>query len=201
MTEPGAARHGLEARIERLRAGAVRDAGLRLAVMASTVQVNLRGRPDDAAFVEAVESVLQQPLPLQPNTVSENRHRLFWLGPDEWLLAAARSEVPDLVNRLEAAVQGRHASVNDVSGGQLLIRLEGPAAREALAAGCTLDLQPEVFPAGRCAQTGLAKAAVLLCPLASQAGFDLFVRRSFADYLLQWLDRVAGSRGLSVDVR
>ena len=201
MAEVDSVRHGLEAHIERLAAPGGSEGGLQVTVMTSTGHVNLRGRPHDARFVEAVESVLGQPLPLEPNTVSEGRRRLFWLGPDEWLLSAGRDELPDLLARLEEAVQGLHAAVNDLSDGQILLRLSGQAAGDVLAAGCTLDLHPDAFPPGRCAQTGLGKAAVLVCPLNSPGSFDLIVRRSFADYLLHWLDRVGGSRGVSPEVR
>jgi sarcosine oxidase subunit gamma len=201
MAEVGSVRHGLEARIERLAARAGGENALQVAVMASTGHANLRGRRGDARFVEAVESVLGQSLPLEPNTVSEGRRRLFWLGPDEWLLSASRDELPELLGRLEEAVKGLHAAVNDLSDGQILLRLSGRAAGDVLAAGCTLDLHPDAFPPGRCAQTGLGNAAVLVCPLDSPGSFDLLVRRSFADYLLHWLARVSGSRGLSPEVR
>jgi len=169
-------------------------------VLASMGQLNLRGRPDDAEFARAIESVLQQALPLEPNTVSTGHHRLFWLGPDEWMVIAERSQLADIAGRLEAAVRGLHAAVNDVSSGHVLMRLCGPQAVDVLAAGCTLDLHPKTFPPGRCAQTGLAKAAVLLYPLDSPAAFELVVRRSFADYLLRWLSRIAGPGALTVDV-
>jgi sarcosine oxidase subunit gamma len=200
MVDSSNSRHGLEARVERLRASRTKAAALDVAVLASVGHVNLRGRPDDEGFRRGVESVLQQPLPLEPNTVSGRTHRLFWLGPDEWLLVVARGEVSELVCRLEDALRDRHAAVNDLSGGQVMLRLAGPSASEVLAAGCALDLQPASFPPGRCAQTGLAKAAVLLCPLPAGAGFELVVRRTLADYLLGWLERVVGSRGLRLDV-
>lgn len=192
--------HGLEKRIAGLRSSGSGDAALQVTVLASMGQLNLRGHADNADFTHAVESALGQPLPLEPNTVSEALHRLFWLGPDEWLLIAGRAQIQDLAQRLEAATQGLHAAINDVSGGQVLLRLCGPQAANVLAAGCTLDLHPSAFPVGRCAQTGLARAAVLLYPLDSPDSFELVVRRSFADYLLNWLHGVAGARGLTVDV-
>ena len=60
-------------------------------------------------------------------------------------------------------------------------------ARDLLAKGCTLDLHPDEFKAGECAQTGLAKANVLIARIAAPEGFELLVRRTFADYLVQWL--------------
>jgi hypothetical protein len=65
---------------------------------------------------------------------------------------------------------------------------------------------PGAFAPGRCAQTGLARAAVLLAPLGdpdasgSEDGMDLVVCQSFADYLLDWLAAMAGERGLAAAV-
>lgn len=210
MTEFGTRRHGLEAALERLQADAPEEAGraarLRVTVMASLAHLNLRGDPANPRFVEAVEGVLQQPLPLAPNTVSDGDHRIFWLGPDEWLVSTPRAGLAALAAGLDSALEGLHAAVNDLGGGQVLLRLHGGACREVLAAGCTLDLDPAVFAVGRCAQTGLARAAVLLTPLGDpdasgrEEGMDLFVRLSFADYLLDWLATMAGEGGLAVAV-
>jgi len=206
MAETVSRRHGLEAALERLKVQAPDNARLRVTVMASMGHLNLRGDAADARFVEAVEEVLQQPLPVAPNTVSVGDHRVFWLGPDEWLVSTPRAGLTALVADLDYALQGLHAAVNDLGGGQLLLRLQGDACREILAAGCTLDLHPAVFGAGSCAQTGLAKAAVLLAPLGDPGaaggadGMDLFVRLSFADYLLGWLAAMAGERGLVATV-
>jgi sarcosine oxidase subunit gamma len=210
MPEHSTRRHGLEAGLQRLQARIPDDAGraarLRVTVMASLGHLNLRGDPADARFVEGVEGVLQQPLPVVPNTVSDGDHRIFWLGPDEWLVSTPRAGLAALVADLDSALEGLHAAVNDLGGGQVLLRLQGAACREALAAGCTLDLHPRAFAPGRCAQTGLARAAVLLAPLGdpdasgSEDGMDLVVRLSFADYLLDWLAAMAGERGLAAAV-
>lgn len=206
MAERLPRRHGLEAALERLQAHASDDARLRVTVMASVGHLNLRGDPGDTHFVEAVEGALQQPLPVAPNTVSDGDHRIFWLGPDEWLLSTPRAGLADLVAVLESALEGLHAAANDLGGGQVLLRLQGAACREVLAAGCTLDLDPAAIAPGRCAQTGLARAAVLLAPLGGpdasggEDGMDLFVRLSFADYLLGWLAAMAGERGLAAAV-
>ena len=53
--------------------------------------------------------------------------------------------------------------------------------------GCSLDLHPSVFPPGRCAQTLLARAQVILYR-PERARLRLLVRPSFADYLRAWLD-------------
>lgn len=196
MAERAEWRHGLESRLERLTSGASGNAKLNVEIMASCGHINLRGDPNDTAFANAVQVVLQQPLPLEPNTVGGGSHRLYWLGPDEWLLSSPRDGIPALLAKLEDALQGIHAAANDLSGGLVQLRLRGSCVRDILAAGCPLDLGAASIPGGRCAQTGLAKAGALLCPVEDGA-FDVLVRRSFADYLLSWLAAIAGGRGLS----
>jgi len=49
----------------------------------------------------------------------------------------------------------------------------------------SLDLHPDAFAAGRCAQTLLAGVTVIVHRHAG--GFDLLVARSHAEYLWAWL--------------
>lgn len=106
-----------------------------------------------------------------------------------------------MVEALRAAVSRSHTAVNDISGGQVALVIEGNDTREILSKGCTLDLHPSVFTAGSCAQSGLAKANVLLACLDDAPSFMIVVRRSFADYLCRWLLRAArpGGAGFSDD--
>ena len=120
------------------------------------------------------------------------------LGPDEWLLQAPAAREQDLVEALRQALAGRHAAVTGLSGGQTVVGLQGAAAALVLAKGCTLDLHPRAFRAEDCAQTRLAKANVLAHRLPPEGeGFELTVRRSFADYLWRWLADAGAEHGLA----
>lgn len=165
------------------------DLPLTLERLMNVGYVNLRGDANNTEFAAAVRETCETDLPLAANSMNGDDPRIFWLGPDEWLLVGDSARMAGLAPALSIALQHQHAAVNELSGGQVTFRLSGADARELLAKGCPLDLHPSVFGAGSCAQTGLAKAGVLLCGLADGAGFDLIVRRSFADYLWQWLLR------------
>ena len=89
------------------------------------------------------------------------------------------------------------AAVNDVRGGTIALTLGGPHVRDVLARGCTLDLHPAVFREGNCAQTGLARASVLIACIDDAGAFEIVVRRSFADYLCRWLAHVGRNHGVS----
>lgn len=174
--------------------------------------LNLRGDPSDAKFVAAVAAVLGVGLPVIANTVHEaDAATVFWLGPDEWLVVTSGEGRAETERRLQAALGELHAAVTDVSGGQTALALRGPAVRDVLAKGCPLDLHPRAFGPGRCAQSHLAKAPVLLRMVdgrtASDAGagsakasvFELVVRRSFAGHVWTWLEDAAVEHGLEVE--
>jgi sarcosine oxidase subunit gamma len=109
---------------------------------------------------------------------------VLWLGPDEWLVAGGSADLPE---RLRAALAGVHAAVVELSASRAVFELTGPAARDVLAKGCALDVHPRAFGPGQCAQTGLARAAVILEQVDAAPTFRIFVRRSFARYLATWL--------------
>ncbi|MCH8178112.1 MAG: sarcosine oxidase subunit gamma, partial [Proteobacteria bacterium] len=72
-----------------------------------------------------------------------------------------------------------------------LVEVRGENAGALLATDCPLDLHPRVFKPGQCAQTRLAKAGMTIAPLRNGEGFEVIMRRSFADYLLLWMQDAA----------
>lgn len=161
--------------------------------------INLRGDPADARFLAAAESVLGFELPLQANTVSGVQETsAFWLGPNEWLIVTAGEKEAAIAQGLRSALEGMFCAVTEVSGGQTIIVLRGKNVHDLLAKGCPLDLHPRAFGPGRCAQSHLAKAPILLCQIDAEPTFELIVRRSFSDYLWLWLQDAAAEFGLTV---
>lgn len=162
--------------------------GVRLREIPFQGHLNLRGRPGDGAFLDAVTRVLGVEPPRQPNTfVTAGELKLFWLGPDEWLVVTPPGRQTALAATLEQALQGLFSSVTDLSSGQTMIAISGPNARALLEMGCPLDLHPRRFGPGDCAQTRLEQAAVLIGLVDDTPRYEVVVRRSFADYLGAWL--------------
>lgn len=152
-------------------------------------QLDLRVDPSDAALLGRVAGTLGFGLPLEPNTIagdSDGVHAL-WLGPDEWLVVGAAGTEGELEARLRAAVGEAFGAVVDVSANRVAIALAGRDAREVLEGGCPIDLDPPAFGPGRCAQTLLARANVLLHQVSDEPGYRLYVRPSFAGYVEAWL--------------
>lgn len=198
MSEAVIRRHGLEPFLEDMSRTDASESAVQIAVNGGLGHINLRGNPADPSFIDAVVNVLGQSLPVTPNTLSPEPHRVFWLGPDEWLIVTAAERVTELAARLADATAMHHAAVNDIRGGQVALTMTGAGARDILAKGCALDLHASVFAAGSCAQTGLAKANVLLACLDDAPTFMIVVRRSFSDYLCHWLAHAGKNNGLSI---
>lgn len=159
-----------------------------------TGKVNLRGNVEDQGFRAAVNGALGFEPPADANTVTgAGGFEALWLGPDEWLILTPPGEEERVAGRLRQALQGRHAAVCDVSEVRTIIRVSGPKARDVVAKGCSLDLHPRVFGPGRCAQSAVAKAQVILHQTDATPSFDLYVDRSLAEYLWLWLEDAAAA--------
>jgi len=168
----------------------------------------LAGRTEDLAAVGAAEvpflaqvslrmdpiaaSLLPFSLPLEPNTwTSGPTKEALWLGPDEWLLIGSPGSAQDVLAELDAALAGEPHSAVDVSANRVAIDLTSAAALDRLSRGCSLDLHPREWREGMCAQTLLARVPVILQQQASET--RIFVRPSFAHYLLDWLTRASAA--------
>lgn len=160
--------------------------------------INLRGKPEDPAFLQAVEQALGVPLPLQPRTTQlAGELRIVWVGPDDWFVLAPADQAEPLMGRLGHALRVFNAAVTDVSAGYVVLRLNGPAVRDTLAQGCPLDLHPRVFQPGQASGSQFFKAQVWLWRAAETDTFELLVRRSFQGYVQRMLERSTRGCGLN----
>ena len=153
-------------------------------------KVNLRGAAS-SDFAGIVSGVLGGDLPTTPNTaVSYGDFSIFWLGPDEWLVHTPEDGQGDLVDRLRAALGEVHSAVTDVTDYFVVIEMQGPGCRDALARGCSLDLHPSKFGPGQCAQSHFSHANVLIHQITG-TDFDVQVRWTYAQYLWRYLAEAA----------
>jgi sarcosine oxidase subunit gamma len=154
--------------------------------------LNLRARNNNTGFLSATLKVLGCEPPTSANTVIESGdYRIYWLGPDEWLVVTPAARQDQVKANLLTALDGVFCSVVDNSSGLTTLHISGDNAAALLATDCPFDLHPAEFSPGQCAQTRLAKAGMTISPLAEGAGFEIIIRRSFADYLLLWLQDAA----------
>lgn len=151
-----------------------------------TPTYNLRGNPHWLS--DSVNKKLGLELPTTPNQVAANeRARLMWLGPDEWLLEVVEAEA------VEGLLSDRGSLVS-VGHGLVKLQISGDQALQLLAAGTPLDLAQELTPT-RCLQTRLAQVSVIItADLDADAHANqtptvtLWVRRSMAHYLWRWFE-------------
>jgi len=149
----------------------------------------LRGKADDAAFMQGVAGVLGQALPTQPMAIlSTSAGAVLWVSPDEWLLVCKRSNRYALLAALTSALQEVFAQVVDNSGGLTAMRIAGPDHMLLLR-----QLGPynyESLAVGRCASTVVSKTGLTVAR-TDEAGVVVVFRRSFADYTWRLLERTA----------
>ena len=204
MSETTERRHGQEPFFASMESAA--QARVDISVLSGYGFLNVRLDPRCEQAVDAATRVLGQPMPLASNTFTSGEHRVYWIGPDEWLVVTS-AEVTSaegaaaLGSELAEALAGFHAAINDVTGGHVALCVSGVDARTVLAKGCTLDLHPREFGPGQCARIGLAKATVLLGVADNASGYTIIVSRSFSDYVCRWLAHAARAHGVRFSVR
>ncbi len=158
--------------------------GLFFHVMEHLGKLNIRGDHSLKAAVKAATGCHFPPLANHFETAGERR--IVWLGPDEYLLLCEIGKEQALHDTLTNTIKASHFAVTDVSDSLCAMSLTGSAVRNILAKGCSLDLLPSKFGAGKCAQSLLAHAGITLMALSDNA-FILICRTSFAPYVHDWL--------------
>ncbi|MCH7942317.1 MAG: sarcosine oxidase subunit gamma [Proteobacteria bacterium] len=174
------------------------NAGVILCERRFRAKINLRGKPVKK-FLDGVRKALGLTLPKTPNTTAAGKDlTALWLGPDEWLLVGPPGAEGGIAKRLRDALKDQHAAITDVTEGRTVIGLAGRNAVDILMKGCPLDIHPRQFKSGDCAQSVLAKATIILHQTSAAPAYDIYVERSFADYLWTWLEDAALEYGLAV---
>ena len=142
--------------------------------------------------VAALSAALGWELPANPRRVTQEGHMIVWTGPRRWLVFSAQNIVDDL--RARARTTG---SVADQSDSRVMLRIEGPCARDALAKGVSIDLHPRAFAIGDAAATPAAHIPALLWREDEEA-FVITVPRGFAGSFTTWLLESALEYGVQV---
>ena len=159
----------------------------------------LRGNAQDETFRSGVERALGLALPLELGPISLDAGRgvsIQWMSPDEWLVIVPAGQE----FAAEAALRGQltgHYAVMNVSGGQTLLELSGPAVRELLMKCTPYDVHPRAFPVGKGVTSVFAKSSAVIRRVGDER-WELVIRRSFADYLYAWILDAAEEFGVFV---
>ena len=142
--------------------------------------------------IKAIKSVIGLDLPTQPLSSVENNHFVInWIAPDEFLILTADKTEHALEAKLREEMSG-HFAIVDVTGGQTVLSLSGERAENILKKSSTYDVHISNFPIGKVVTTVFAKSQLVMRRTGADS-FQLVVRRSFSDYIWQWIVD-AGSR-------
>ena len=143
--------------------------------------VRLRVRPRGA---DAAGKTLQ--LPQQALHWRGGDPATYWLGPDQWLLTSDTKPAKDIISHIDRTLSGQLYAATDMSSQYVCFSLRGRAARTVLAMGCGIDMHRSAFMTGQCIRTHFANVALFIVAVDDN-NFDLYVDRSHARYLSNWL--------------
>jgi sarcosine oxidase subunit gamma len=137
----------------------------------------------DKRFEKAVTPIAGK-LPSKIGVTLESEGRtIFRNGPLQFWFIGPESD--DLATKL-----GPLCIVTPLNHSRTRVTLEGPPARDVLAKGIARDFHEDAFTPGMFAMTGLHHTPVLV-HCVSQDRFNLYVMRTFAVTLWDWLTDAA----------
>ena len=118
-------------------------------------------------------------------------------GPGQWLAVSESIANEALAGDLAAKLKGL-ASISDQSGGRTVFRISGLRARDVLAKGLPIDLDPRAFPPGSAATSAISHIGVQLWQIDDARGYDLAIFRSLTESFWRWLTASAAEFGYEV---
>ncbi|MCB1546331.1 MAG: hypothetical protein KDJ41_00545 [Hyphomicrobiaceae bacterium] len=124
----------------------------------------------------------------------------FRVGPRRVWLAA-----PEAAHLGEALLDSlsKHGALVPLGHARAILRLTGAAAADVLSEVLTIDLDPLAFPDGAFATTALGRVGILVHRVGSVGGacaFDLYLPRSYAQWLASLVIKAAEPYGVAADV-
>ena len=166
--------------------------GLTVKEIYPIMKLNLRGKSRD--FITTIGKNINMILPIEANTSStSDNYTSMWLSPDEWMIISNKVtnkennsyEIEKLLfNKISKTNLG---SVTDVSDQFVMINLKGEKIFDLLSTGCPFDFNDFKLKKGSVAQTLLVQIDVIIHHKEKNS-INLFVRRSFSEHLLSWIN-------------
>jgi heterotetrameric sarcosine oxidase gamma subunit len=117
-------------------------------------------------------------------------------GPGQWFAVSETLQNEALAEALAETLTGL-ASIADHSSGRAVLRIEGPRARDVLAKGLPLDLDPRVFPQDGAAVSTISHMGVLIWRSGTDS-FDIALFRSAAGSFWTWVTESAAAYGYEI---
>ena len=169
--------------------------GLTIKEISPIMKLNLRGKNRD--FLSIIGKNINMILPIESNTSSSSdKYTSIWLSPDEWMIISNNPidkennnyEIERLLfNKISKTDLG---AITDVTDQFVLINLNGEKVFELLSSGCPFNFNNFITKEGAVAQTLLAQIDIIIHHKKLN-NVNLFVRRSFSEHLMSWIDDAA----------
>ena len=159
------------------------------------MKLNVRGNSRE--FLSTIGKNINIILPLEANTSSSSdKYTSMWLSPDEWMIISNNTidkennkyEIEEMLfNEISKTNLG---AVTDVTDQFVLINLNGDKVFDLLSTGCPFDFRDFKNKKGAVVQTLLAQVDILIYQKELN-NLNLFVRRSFSEHLMSWMNDAA----------
>jgi len=146
----------------------------------------LRGDLSDPILKDAVKATVGVAVPRLRTIALDHGKGVAWMSPDELLLLVPCDEVGAVAADLDAALEGAHSLVADVSDARVAIRVRGTGARDVLAKLAPVDFSKEAFGPGQIRRSRLAQVPAAFW-MPAEDEFMVVAFRSVAEYVFNLL--------------
>ena len=162
-------------------------------------KINLRGQSDNIEFMSSAETILDTPLPTEPNI----RHvavnvQVIWLSPNEWLVEINNeNKFKEIFSKLQSTLNPQNTAVTDLTENRTIIKVSGNNLYTLLAKFLFIDLDKVLQKETAIAQTLFVKVPVLIVRNHKdneKPCIDIHANRSHSQYIYKIL--VDGSHNL-----
>ena len=151
--------------------------------IAPIMKLNLRGKKRE--FLSTVGKTLNMILPTEANTSSSSEKlTALWLSPDEWMIYLNENIFDNLFNEISKLNLG---SVTNVSDQWVCINIKGSKVFDLLSSGSPFNFREFKNNKNHVTQTLVNHVDVTIHHKELNE-INLFVRRSFSEHLMSWLN-------------
>lgn len=173
--------------------------GVRLEVVSGHEVVRVspfRGKRNPASA--AIRKLTGMALPAVGKSAAKGDYAVAWFALEAWVVMAPGEGRGALAARLQRALKSS-AAVVDQTHGTTGIRVSGHNARDLLAKGVAVDLDPLAFPVGACAATQMEHMGVHL-RRTDEDEFEILAPTSMVASLWHFLCEMALEFGFESDL-
>lgn len=160
---------------------------VRIRILSGRSILRLKSWASGLAQADAKIRIAGLDFPTEVGAIAAGELRALCTGPSDWQLIAPGALSLPARGVIEEDCARQSIALVDLSSGLSVLEVSGPGTRGVLAKACGLDFEPRVFAFPRCARARLAQLAVVIDVHEGGDAVDLYVARSHASWLTEWL--------------